>query len=75
MTAGFYLATMVVLCVIAIIASLVYHLINSYRELVRNIRMAEITIVDRLETRLSGDTLDSVVDIVTTELELALHSE
>lgn len=75
MTAGFYLATMVVLCVIAMIASLVYHLINSYRKLVRNIRMAEITIIDRLETRLSGDTLDSVVDVVTTELELALRLE
>lgn len=75
MTAGFYLATMVILCVIAMIASLVYHLINSHKKLVRNIRMAEITIIDRLETRLSGDTLDSVVDVVTTELELALRSE
>lgn len=66
---------MVVLGVIAMIASLVYHLINPYRKLVRNIRMAEIAIIDRLETRLSGDILDSVVDIVTNELELALRSE
>ena len=75
MTANLYLAISVSVCVITLITSLVYNSVKSYRKLVKDIRIVEIVIIDRLKKELSGDTLDSVVDIVTTALESVLRQE
>ena len=75
MTANLYLAVMVTVCIITPIVSLVYHSVKSYKDLVKNIRAAEIAIIDQLKERSPGDTLDWVVDVVMAELESALRAK
>ena len=75
MTAVSYLGIMSICVIAALVASLVYHGVTSYRKLVKRIRIAEIQIIEKLETRLHGDMLDLVVDIVAPELESALRAE
>lgn len=72
MTAKFYLTVMLIVCFGTPIASIVYHSVRVCQKLVRNIRQAEINIIEILEEKLPGDLLDSVVDVVTEQIEEAL---
>lgn len=75
MSVSFYLCVVIIVCTGTMTISAVCASVEHRRKLVRNIRMAELRIIDKLETQLQSNILDSVVDIITTELESAIRSE
>ncbi len=75
MTSDLYLALVVAGMSIVSAASVVFHTVKKYRDLAKNIYAAETTIIDTLKKKLPNDMSNWIANVITDELESALHSK